>query len=234
MRGEGHALKATGQLAAKPLLPTAARPLAVAIVVVCVLVIAVQGVWLRHGMETGSVDATVDAKVLTSLGGHPGLLAALVWPGEPMPVIAMAAALVLACILRRRYSEAALVAISAPLAQALTELVLKPLIGRTSWGDPFPSGHVTSVVALATAVTLLLARMPARIPRLLRSVLAVTAFLIAAAVAFGVIGAHMHHFVDTVGGAAVGIGTVLLTAFLLDLVIARLNARASRMPAADG
>ena len=210
-------MKGPGRSAARPLLPTAARPLAVAIVVVCVLVIAVQGVWLRHGMETGWVDATFDAKVRASLGGHPLLLAVLVWPGGPVAVTAMAAALVLAGILRRRYADAILVAISVPLATAITEVVLKPLIGRTSWGSPFPSGHVTSAVALATALTVLLARTPARVPRLLRVVLACTAFLLAAAVAVGVIGANMHHFTDTVGGAAVGTGTVLLAALILDL-----------------
>jgi membrane-associated phospholipid phosphatase len=202
-------------------LPTAARPLAVAVMVVCLLVIVVQGVWIRHGMETGWVDTTVDAKVQAGLGGHRLLLAVLVWPGEPAPATALAAALVLACILWRRYGEAALVAISVPLATAITELVLKPLIGRTSWGDPFPSGHVTSVVALATALAVLLATMPAGMPRLLRLVLALTGFLAAAAVAFGVIGANMHHFTDTVGGAAVGAGTVLLTVLIFDLLIRR-------------
>ena len=185
---------------------------------------AIQGVWLRHGMETGWVDTAVDAKVRAGLGGHPLLLAVLVWPGAPVAVTAMATALTLACLFRRRYGKAALVAISVPLATAITELVLKPLIGRTSWGDPFPSGHVTSVVALATALTLLLATTPARMPRLLRPVLACTGFLIAAAVVFGVIGANMHHFSDTVGGAAVGAGTVLLTALVLDL-LSRRNAQ---------
>jgi membrane-associated phospholipid phosphatase len=210
-------LKGPGRSAARPLLPTATRPLAVAIVVVCVLVIAVQGVWLRHGMETGWVDAAFDAKVRASLGGHPLLLAVLVWPGGPVAVTAMAAALVLAGILRRRYAGAIMVAISVPLATAITEVALKPLIGRTSWGNPFPSGHVTSAVALATALAVLLARTPARVPRLLRLVLACTAFLLPAAVAVGVIGANMHHFTDTVGGAAVGTGTVLLAALILDL-----------------
>lgn len=220
-------MKVTGPSAAGPLLPAATRPLSVTIVVVCALVEAVQGVWLRHGMETGWVDTEVDAKVRASLGGHPALLSALVWAGEPVPVTAMAVALVLACILRRRYIAAAMVTVSVPLATALTEFVLKPLIGRTSWGDPFPSGHVTRAVALATALTLLLARTPARVPGLLHIGLAVTAFLIACGVAFGVIGANMHHFSDTVGGAAVGIGTVLMVALILDLLSARLNTKSA-------
>jgi membrane-associated phospholipid phosphatase len=186
----------------------------VTIVVICALVLAVQGVWIRHGMETSWADAAVNAKVVAALGGHPRLLAVLVWPGKPVPFIAMAAALALACVLRRWYAGAALVAISVPLAAAVTELVLKPLIGATSWGNPFPSGHVTNVVALATALTVLLAGAPRR----LRLALAATAFLLAGATAVGVIGANMHHFSDTIGGAAVGIGTVLLTALILDLL----------------
>jgi membrane-associated phospholipid phosphatase len=165
-------------------------------------------------METSWIDDAVDTKVLASLGGHPRLVAILVWPGEPVPFTAIAAALALACVLRRRYEGAALVAISVPLATAVTELVLKPLIGGTSWGNPFPSGHVTSVVALATALTVLLAR----VPRRRRAIPVFVAFLLAGAVAIGVIGAHMHHFSDTIGGAAVGIGTVLATALILDLL----------------
>jgi len=213
-RTPGQALKSPGLSAGRTLLPTAARPLAVTIVVICVLVMTVQGVWIRHGMETSWVDATVNAEVVAGLGGHPLLLAILVWPGELVPCTAMGAALALACVLQRRYGGAALVAISMPLAAAVTELVLKPHIGGTSWGNPFPSGHVTNMVALATAITVLLAR----VPRRLRLALALIAFLVAGAVAIGVIGAQMHHFSDTVGGAAVGTGTVLVTALVLDLL----------------
>ena len=210
----GQALKSPSRSTRRPLLPITARRLAVITVAVCVLVITVQAVWIRHGMETSWMDATVDAKIAAGLSGHPRLLAVLVWPGEPVPFIAIAAALALACILRRRYAGAALVVISVPLAAAVTELVLKPLIGATSWGNPFPSGHVTNVVALATALTVLLASAPRR----LRLALAFAAFLLAGAVAVGVIGAQMHHFSDTIGGAAVGIGMVLLTALILDLL----------------
>lgn len=214
-------MKGAGRSAARPLLPGAAHPLAVATVVVCVLVAAVQAVWIRHGMETSWLDMTIDAKVQASLNRHPRLLAVLIWPGEPVPAATIAAALLLACLVRRHYAEAAFVAISVPLAAALTELVLKPFIGQTSWGNPFPSGHVTTVAALATAFIVLLANWHARMPRLLRPALAFVAIVIAAAVAVGVIGAQMHHVADIVGGAAVGTGTVLLIALILDLLLSR-------------
>jgi membrane-associated phospholipid phosphatase len=211
--------------------PTAARRLTVAIVVVCAAVTAVLGAWLRHETSPGWVDAAVDARLVADLDRHPLLQAVLVWPGAPVLVTAMAAALVLACILRRRYGEAVFVAISVPVAAAITERLLKPLIGPTSWGSlSFPSGHVTGVVALATAVMVLLARAPARVPRALRLVLAFTAFLIAAGVASGVIGANMHHFTDTVGGAAVGTGTVLLTALILDVLSPKWRRPHDRLP----
>jgi len=201
------------------LLPPAARSLAVAIVVACVLVTVGLGAWFWHGTRTDGVDAVVGARLQAGLGGHPHLLAVLVWPGAPVPVTAIAVTLALVCALRRRYRAAAFVVVSVALAAVITEHLLKPLIGRTFWSTlAFPSGHVTGAFAVATVVTVLLAAAPGRVSRVLRLALAVTAFLIAAAVAVGVVGAGMHYFTDTIAGAAVGTGTVLLTALALDLL----------------
>jgi membrane-associated phospholipid phosphatase len=222
----GRALKGTRQPTGTALLPAAGRPAAVAIAVACGLVIAVQAVWIRHGMETGWLDTTVDARLQAGLGPHHLLLDVLVWPGEPVPAVAITAALVLACALRRRYRQAVLVAVSVPAAAALTELVLKPLVGGTSWGNPFPSGHVTNVAALVTVSIVLLAGTGTRARPLVCVGLGLTALLITAADAAGVIGAGMHHFSETIGGAAVGTGTVLATALILD----QLSRRRSQRP----
>jgi membrane-associated phospholipid phosphatase len=222
----GHAWKGTRQPAATLLPSAAGRTVALAIAVACGLVIAAQGVWIRHGMETGWLDTTVDAHLKASLGIHHLLLDVLVWPGEPVPAAAITVALVLACAWRRRYRQAVLVAVSVPLADALTELVLKPLIGGTSWGNPFPSGHVTNVAAIVTLAIVLLAGTGTRARPLVLAALGFTALLITAADAAGVIGAGMHHFSDTVGGAAVGIGTVLGAALILD----RLSRTRSQRP----
>jgi membrane-associated phospholipid phosphatase len=226
----GQAVRGGDRPAARPLLPGAARWPVVAVVVVCVLVVAAQVVWRRHGMEASPVNAAVDASVRAGLGGHRLLLAVLVWPGRPVPVTVMASALALACVLRRRYDEAALVAVAVPLAAGLTELVLKPLAGRTPWGTPFPSGHVTCVAALATVLAVVLTRAPAGASPL-RLAAAAAGFLAVAAVAAGVIGSNMHHFADIIGGAAVGSGTVLATAFPFDLFRARRCQRGESQPA---
>ena len=202
------------------LLQAAARPAAIALVGVCVSATALLGVWVTRRTSLDWLDSAVDAKARAALGGHPRLLEVLIWPGGPEAVAAMTIALVVACAVRRRYREIALAVISVPAATMITELVLKPLVGRTMWGTAsFPSGHSTGVFALATVVTvLLIARPGAGMPHPLRLLLALTAFLVAAVVAFALIARSMHDFTDTVGGAATGMGTVLLTALALDVL----------------
>jgi len=141
--------------------------------------------------------------------------------GNTAPVAVMTAILTLACALRRRYRGAVLLAISVPAAAAITEWALKPLVGRTLMGFlSFPSGHATGTFALATAVTVLLAGAPGtRTPRALRLILSAAAFLLAAAIAAVMIAAGFHYFTDAIAGAAVGAGTVLLTALILDWLV---------------
>jgi undecaprenyl-diphosphatase len=98
--------------------------------------------------------------------------------------------------------------------------VLKHLIGRTHLGQlSFPSGHVASAMTVATVLGVLL-HDPARpaAARISRALLVAMACTLTAVVAAGVIGLRWHYFTDTVGGAALGTGTVLSLAFLIDLV----------------
>jgi membrane-associated phospholipid phosphatase len=66
------------------------------------------------------------------------------------------------------------------------------------------------------AILLLVPPQQAR-TRVARVALVAAACLITAAVVIGVIGRRFHYFTDTVGGVAVGVGTVLILALLLDL-----------------
>ena len=202
-----------------PLLASAARPVVTAVVTLSATVTAILGALFAHRARAGWLDAAIDAQVRASLGGHRALLNRVAALGTPIPVIAMTAALVLACLVTRRWRGAVLVAVAVPAAQAVTELLLKPLIGRTLGGSlSFPSGHATSVFALATAVAILLAG-PLRppIPATARLLLALAAVLAAGAVAIAVVGLGYHYFTDTVGGATVAIGMVLAIALMLDM-----------------
>ena len=223
--------------AARPLLSDAARLPAVAVVAACVLTTALLGASLGHGAHTDRVDTAVDAGVKASLAGHHRLLLVLAWLGDLPAIIAMTAILILACLLWRRYRGAVLLAISIPAAAVITERLLKPLVGRTALGFlSFPSGHATGTFALATAIAVLLAG-AAGVPRAVRLAVVVTAFAIASAVAAAMIALGFHYFTDAVAGAAVGTGTVLATALVLDLLMLAWWRSRERLPtvrAADG
>jgi membrane-associated phospholipid phosphatase len=113
----------------------------------------------------------------------------------------------------------ALLAVAAvPVAETVTEKLLKPLVGRTLLGGiSYPSGHTTAIVALAATLTVLLLVPPRPARARLASVLiGVVAYLPVIAVAVGLIGLRWHYFTDTVAGAAVGVGTVCGLALILD------------------
>ena len=203
----------------RPLLSDAARLPAAAIVVACVVMTASLGVWLGHGAHTDRVDTVIDAKVKAILPGNAKVLERLAWPGGLHAIIGMTAVLVLVCVLRRRYRGAALLVIAIPAASVIAERLLKPLVGRTALGFlSFPSGHATGTFALATAITVLLTGAP-RVPRAVRLAAALIAFAVASVVAAAMIALGFHYFTDAIGGAAVGIGTVLATALVIDLVM---------------
>jgi membrane-associated phospholipid phosphatase len=219
--------------AAAPLLSDAARLPIAALVMGCAISTALLAAGLGPERHTDRVDAVLDARVRAGLAGHHKLLEALAWPGGQPAIAGMTAALILACLLRRRYRGAALLAISIPAAAVITERLLKPLVGRTLLGFlSFPSGHATGTFALASAVTVLLAGAPA-MPRAVRLAAAAAAFAIASAVAAAMIALGFHYFTDAVAGAAVGAGTVLATALVLDLLMLAWR-RPHRHPGAAG
>ena len=201
-----------------PLLAPALRPFAAALLAVCLAVTVLLGAWFTHRTRPGRLDAAVDLRIQASLGGHPGILDVLAGFGGPVLVTVMTVALVLACLATRRPRGAALVAVAVPAAGALTELLLKPLIGRTMRGAlSFPSGHSTGAFAVAGACAVLLAG-PSRpgMRAAARLLLTLAAYLAACAVAVALIGLGIHYFTDTIAGAAVGMAVVLVTAFILD------------------
>ncbi len=223
-----------GKSAGAPLLSPAARPFALAIVAACAGTTALLGALLGHGAHTDLVDTAVDSRVRASLAGHLKLLELLARVGDLPAVAGITAILVAACLVRRCYRRAALVALSVPAAAVITERLLKPLVGRTALGFlSFPSGHATVTFALATAVTVLLSGTPGA-PRAVRPAAAAIAFAIASAVAVAMIALGFHYFTDAVAGAAVGIGTVLATALVIDLAVQAWRRSGQRPPPAAG
>ena len=182
----------------------------------CVAAIAATGARFPGYGLPGWLDATFGPRVQTQLGQLPVLLTWLPDVGTRQPVAAMTFALILACAVTRRWRGAVLAVAAVPIAIGLTEYVLKPSIGEAI-GQAFPSGHATSMFALATSCAVLLANPPRRrVPDSVRLLLALMAVLLAVGVASAMVANAEHSFTDAVAGAAVGTGVALACALTLD------------------
>ena len=179
------------QVAARPLLPSALRRPAAVLVTGCAAVTASLALAFAGQARPDGLDAAVDAHVRSGLGQYQEQLRVLAKLGGQVPFALLTAALILACLAVRRRRGAALACLAVPGAVALTEFVLKPLVGRTIHGAYlcFPSGHATASFALATTCAVLLAR-PARrrLPGAVRLLLVLSAAVVAAAVATAMVG----------------------------------------------
>jgi membrane-associated phospholipid phosphatase len=214
------AVRGRDRSAPRPLLPGRRRAVAGALLAACVAIVAALGVYFAGHTQPGRLDAPIDAAFRSALGGHVSVLEFLSRFGDLPLVTAMTAALVLGCAAARRRRGALLAAIAVPLASGLTEGILKHLVGRTLRGFlSYPSGHATSTFALATVSIILLAA-PSPLPAPIRRLLMGGALLFAVAVPSAMVALRFHYFTDIVGGAAVGAGTALLTALLLDTACA--------------
>lgn len=220
--------------APRPLLSPAWRRPAALLAAGCAAVTALLALAFAHQSRPGRLDAAMDAAIRGDLGRYQGPLRLLDGLGGLASVTVLTAALVLACLLTRRWRGAALAGLAVPAAVALTEFALKPLVGRTIGGYPcFPSGHATAMFALATTGTVLLAG-PSRpgLPRAVRALLAAGAVLVAAAVPTAMVALGYHYFTDTLAGTAVGTGITLAAALVIDR--ARRSAPAGHGAAAAG
>jgi membrane-associated phospholipid phosphatase len=148
--------------------------------------------------------------------------------GQKAGVTVIIAIILVACLAARRANGAVLAVAGAPAAAVITEKVLKPLTGHLYLNASYPSGHTASFFALITTVAVLLTGKPASKYRpAARITIVATGVLIGCAIGVAVIALGDHRFIDTVGGAAVGIAVVLIVALLLDLPASR---RLLRLP----
>jgi membrane-associated phospholipid phosphatase len=209
---------------AAPLLPATVRSPAGILAVCCLVVVVVLGVLLAHQSQGWAIDRVVDSWImgLHIPSGTLGLISRL---GGETAMTAMTAGLALGCLVARRLSGAILTAGGVLLASGLTELVLKPAVHRTITVNhylTYPSGHTTGLFALSTALAVvLLSPTAARHGAAIRIGVIAVAVAVSCVVGVAMIGLDFHYFTDTVGGAAVGTGTVLGLAFLLDVDLIR-------------
>ncbi|MGH3152471.1 MAG: phosphatase PAP2 family protein, partial [Streptosporangiaceae bacterium] len=194
-----------------------------ALLACCAILVCGLGALFAHQTQPDRLDRAVDAPIITWLARHPGLAGWLAAPGSLIPAVALSAVIAVACLLAGRLNGAVLAAVAVPAATGLNDGLLKPLVHRTYLGVlTYPSGHTTTMFALAATVGMLLlsSSRPTRAVAL-RVLISAAVCLPGGVVAVGVIGLRWHYFTDTAAGAALGIGTVCALALLLDLTAVR-------------
>jgi undecaprenyl-diphosphatase len=211
----------------RPLLRDTRRAWAGLTLAACLVVVVLTGLLFRGQTGPNGFDNAVDSPVIEFFRGRSGLLLWLALPGTTIPAIAISAVIAAGCLIAKRPNGAVLAVVAVPAATGLTDGLLKHLFHRTYLGVlSFPSGHTTSIAALtATLALLLLVPSQQARTRAVRAVVVGAACLLTVMVVIGVIGLRWHYFTDTVAGAAVGAGTVLGLALLLDLAADAINRR---------
>jgi membrane-associated phospholipid phosphatase len=126
--------------------------------------------------------------------------------------------LALAGAAARRGWPAVALAVAGPTAAVLlVELVLKPLVGRTYEGTlALPSGHTTSIAALAWVFILVFVAGERRWPRWVLACMVAAALLTVVGVAGSMVALERHYATDTLAGALVATAVVGAVALLLD------------------
>jgi membrane-associated phospholipid phosphatase len=184
----------------------------------CVVVVVAIGAIFAHQTTADGLDRIIDDPVISRLGRDQTLLDWLEYPGTQVPAVVLSLAMAIVALARRRRNGAVLALVADLIATRLDEWLLKPLFDRTYLGAvSYPSGHTTSVVSIV-AVYVVLFMLPPRDSRTRAWRLCGLAVLLAltAITVIGVVGLRWHYFTDTVGGAAVAVGTVCGLCLLID------------------
>jgi membrane-associated phospholipid phosphatase len=205
---------ATNPSVYRPLLAQRVRRPAVVVIVLAISVIAVLGMRYADQDMPGHLDRSLDALIRHDLRPDQPITQALVSLGNPTQAAILVAAVAGAAAAARRWSGVLLTILG-----TVTELILKPLIGRLRFGHlSFPSGHTTAVAAVAFATAILIgsARWPHSVA--VRMVASLAPIVVAVGVAISLVAQHIHYATDTVAGYCVALATVLAVALFLDLL----------------
>ncbi|HEY6423178.1 MAG TPA: phosphatase PAP2 family protein [Pseudonocardiaceae bacterium] len=192
------------------------------VIVLAIIVVAVSGMHYADQDMPGHLDRGLDAIIRSHIARSQPITRALVSLGDPAQAALLVAAVAGAAAVAKRWSGVLLVIISTVAAATISELILKPVVGRLRYGHlSFPSGHSTVVatIAIATVILLIGARRPRNIAlRLLASLVAVA---VAVGAAISLISEHVHYTTDTIAGSCVALATVLAVALFIDFATKR-------------
>jgi membrane-associated phospholipid phosphatase len=217
------------------------------LVAVSVVLFGVVGVIAVH-VQGGSRPLNIDRAAARIVGAEapprsparrgqarlspPMAVRAMAWYALPAVVVAAASALALVASLRRDRRAVALCIMGPAMAVLLTEVAVKPLVGRhRGAGLAFPSGHATGAAAVAVVALLLAYRWGGR-----RALLWLSPAALALPCIMGValVISQRHYPTDVAGGVAMGAATVVALAAALALPGAAGRAGAESLDAGPG
>lgn len=121
------------------------------------IVIAVFGMRYADQDMPGHLDRSLDTLIRNHLYRQELITRTLVSLGNPAETVILVAAVAGVAAIARRWSGVLLTIVGTIAAVMITELILKPLIGRLRYGAlSFPSRHTTAVAAVAVATAILI------------------------------------------------------------------------------
>lgn len=190
------------------------------------LLVVAGGIAVHGDTKPFGIEVRIQDRVDAHAGGDSA------WRPVFTDVIPWSIGVVLAALglwsLAQRWWRACVACLAVPIAIAVAEWILKPIVARNSPDDLvhiFPSGHLTGVAATATVLVVLVGPRLSG-PRLSQSWLAPglqlgLAFVVTAACAVSVIAAiasHVHGVFDTVAGVPTGAAIALAWMLSVDAV----------------
>jgi undecaprenyl-diphosphatase len=201
-----------------PLVPQQLRHPAALVAVVSWVLVVLLGAGYSGQTVAGGLDGSIAAAVHHAIGEQTFAARLLTGPSEPLVIYPVIAFTVGVAVFRRWWSRAALAVVAPAVSVGLTELVFKPLVGRTYAGVlSYPSGHTVSTMSVfAVAALVVTVDWPAAARATVLGLLVVVWLVLA----IGLVGMDYHYFTDTVGGLLLAIGVVTPLAMAVDRVSA--------------
>ncbi|WP_245645249.1 phosphatase PAP2 family protein [Pseudonocardia acaciae] len=199
------------------LLPGRWRVAVAVVAVVSAVGVLALGWWYGGERSAGTLDSVLGDPLVGFGEEYEDLLWPVTGLGTAKGLLLGVVVLAVAAVATRRRRALALAVLGPALSVGLSALVLKPLVGRTHYGDlALPSGHATSVTSMAWV--LVLGFVAGGVPRArwLRAVLVVLAVLAVVGVSGAMVALERHYATDTVAGVLVATAVVGGLAVLLD------------------
>jgi undecaprenyl-diphosphatase len=206
-----------------PLIAGRWRGPAVAVAAVGLAVVGVLAAVVHHGRST-AFDNWAFRRSAEHIGS--GTARFLLDLSAPKGSILLLVLLVVFAAWRRRWNVAALAVLAPMVVVGLTELVLKPLVGRTlhpaavndllplSIRSVYPSGHEATVAATAFVLVIVVSRLPLRASARAAAVAVLAAWVLASAV--GLVRNYWHYPTDTIGAIGLAAAGVVVVALGID------------------